>query len=48
VERVVRERFARGDSHVIGVAAEGATPVPGRLALPDGGIDEFGHRRFTG
>jgi 6-phosphofructokinase 1 len=48
VERIVRERFARGDSHVIGVVAEGAAPVPGQMALRDGGIDEFGHRRFTG
>jgi ATP-dependent phosphofructokinase / diphosphate-dependent phosphofructokinase len=48
VERIVRERFARGDSHVIGVVAEGASPLPGQLRLRDGGVDEFGHRRFTG
>ena len=48
VERIVRQRFARGDSHVIGVVAEGATPRPGQMALRDGGTDEFGHRRFTG
>jgi ATP-dependent phosphofructokinase / diphosphate-dependent phosphofructokinase len=48
VERIVRERFARGDTHVIGVVAEGAWPLQGQMALRDGGVDEFGHRRFTG
>jgi ATP-dependent phosphofructokinase / diphosphate-dependent phosphofructokinase len=46
--RLVSERFERGDSHVIGVVAEGATPLPGTMELRDGGVDEFGHRRFTG
>nr|WP_097183186.1 ATP-dependent 6-phosphofructokinase [Blastococcus haudaquaticus] len=46
--RLVSERFARGDSHVIGVVAEGATPRPGTMDLRDGGVDEYGHRRFTG
>jgi ATP-dependent phosphofructokinase / diphosphate-dependent phosphofructokinase len=46
--RLVSARFDRGDSHVIGVVAEGATPLPGTMRLRDGGIDEFGHRRFTG
>jgi 6-phosphofructokinase 1 len=46
--RLVTERFDRGDSHVIGVVAEGATPLPGTMDLRDGGTDEFGHRRFTG
>jgi phosphofructokinase-like protein len=46
--RLVSERFDRGDSHVIGVVAEGATPLPGTMDLRDGGVDEFGHRRFTG
>jgi phosphofructokinase-like protein len=46
--RLVSERFDRGDSHVIGVVAEGATPRPGTMDLRDGGVDEFGHRRFTG
>jgi phosphofructokinase-like protein len=46
--RLVTERFERGDSHVIGVVAEGATPVPGTMELRDGGVDEYGHRRFTG
>jgi phosphofructokinase-like protein len=48
VERIISERFDRGDSHVIGVVAEGASPLPGQMALRDGGVDEFGHRRFTG
>ncbi|MGY1803179.1 ATP-dependent 6-phosphofructokinase [Blastococcus sp. SYSU D00922] len=46
--RLVTERFERGDTHVIGVVAEGATPLPGTMDLRDGGVDEFGHRRFTG
>jgi ATP-dependent phosphofructokinase / diphosphate-dependent phosphofructokinase len=46
--RLVTERFQRGDSHVIGVVAEGATPRPGTMELRDGGVDEYGHRRFTG
>jgi 6-phosphofructokinase 1 len=48
VAKIVEARFDRGDSHVIGVVAEGATPVPGTMPLRDGGVDEFGHRRFTG
>src|SRR5918997_723365 len=46
--RLVEARFERGDTHVIGVVAEGAVPLPGSMALRDGGVDEFGHRRFTG
>jgi ATP-dependent phosphofructokinase / diphosphate-dependent phosphofructokinase len=46
--RLVSARFDRGDSHVIGVVAEGATPRPGTMPLRDGGVDEYGHRRFTG
>jgi 6-phosphofructokinase 1 len=46
--RLVSARFERGDSHVIGVVAEGATPRPGTMPLRDGGVDEYGHRRFTG
>src|SRR3954464_8289754 len=46
--RIVTERFDRGDSHVIGVVSEGATPKPGSMPLRDGGVDEYGHRRFTG
>jgi 6-phosphofructokinase 1 len=46
--RIVTARFDRGDSHVIGVISEGATPKPGTMPLRDGGLDEYGHRRFTG
>jgi phosphofructokinase-like protein len=46
--RLVTARFERGASHVIGVVAEGATPKPGTMSIRDGGVDEFGHRRFTG
>jgi ATP-dependent phosphofructokinase / diphosphate-dependent phosphofructokinase len=46
--RLVSARFERGDTHVIGVVAEGATPRPGTMDLRDGGVDEYGHRRFTG
>jgi len=46
--RLVKGRFQRGDSHFICVVAEGAKPIPGSIALREGGIDEFGHERFTG
>jgi 6-phosphofructokinase 1 len=46
--RLVTARFDRGHRHVIGVVSEGATPKPGTMPLRDGGIDEYGHRRFTG
>src|SRR4051812_1080952 len=46
--RLVTARFDRGHRHVIGVVSEGATPLPGTMPLRDGGLDEFGHRRFTG
>jgi phosphofructokinase-like protein len=46
--RLVTARFDRGHRHVIGVVSEGATPLPGTMPLRDGGVDEFGHRRFTG
>jgi 6-phosphofructokinase 1 len=48
VAKLVEARFDRGDTHVIGVVAEGATPIPGTMPLRDGGVDEYGHRRFTG
>src|SRR4051794_41443047 len=47
VAKIVEGRFDRGDSHVIGVVAEGAHPKPGTMPLRDGGLDEYGHRRFT-
>ncbi|WP_019969564.1 ATP-dependent 6-phosphofructokinase [Mycobacterium sp. 141] len=46
--RLIKQRFVRGDSHFICVVAEGAKPVEGSMELRDGGIDEFGHIRFTG
>jgi ATP-dependent phosphofructokinase / diphosphate-dependent phosphofructokinase len=46
--RLVKARFQRGDSHFICVVAEGANPAVGSMQLRDGGIDEFGHQRFTG
>ena len=46
--RLVKARFQRGDSHFICVVAEGAQPAAGSMQLRDGGIDEFGHQRFTG
>ncbi len=46
--RLVKARFQRGDSHFICVVAEGAKPAPGSMQLRDGGIDEFGHQKFTG
>ena len=46
--RLVKQRFERGDSHFICVVAEGAKPAAGSMQLRDGGIDEFGHGRFTG
>jgi len=46
--RLVKRRFQRGDSHFICVVAEGANPAEGTMQLRKGGIDEFGHERFTG
>jgi 6-phosphofructokinase 1 len=46
--RLVKARFQRGDSHFICVVAEGAKPAAGSMQLRDGGIDEFGHQKFTG
>ncbi|GGC51982.1 ATP-dependent 6-phosphofructokinase [Hoyosella rhizosphaerae] len=45
---MVKRRFQRGDSHFICVVAEGASPKPESMTLREGGIDEFGHKRFTG
>ena len=46
--RFIKQRFVRGDSHFICVVAEGAKPAEGTMQLRDGGIDEFGHVKFTG
>ncbi|MFI6867293.1 ATP-dependent 6-phosphofructokinase [Nocardia sp. NPDC050406] len=45
---MIKRRFQRGDKHFICVVAEGAQPEPDSMSLRDGGIDEFGHVRFTG
>lgn len=46
--RMVKQRFQYGASHFICVVAEGAKPAEGTMALRQGGVDEFGHERFTG
>jgi 6-phosphofructokinase 1 len=46
--RLVKQRFQHGSSHFICVVAEGAKPAAGSMELRAGGIDEFGHERFTG
>jgi ATP-dependent phosphofructokinase / diphosphate-dependent phosphofructokinase len=46
--RLVKRRFQRGQSHFICVVAEGAKPAQGSMQLTEGGVDEFGHERFTG
>ena len=45
---MIKRRFQRGDSHFICVVAEGSHPAPDSMTLRQGGIDEFGHERFTG
>ncbi|BBY90888.1 MULTISPECIES: ATP-dependent 6-phosphofructokinase [Mycobacteriaceae] len=46
--RLIKQRFVRGDAHFICVVAEGAKPAEGTMRLREGGIDEFGHEKFTG
>jgi 6-phosphofructokinase 1 len=46
--RLIKQRFVRGDAHFICVVAEGAKPAEGSMQLREGGIDEFGHEKFTG
>ena len=46
--RLIKQRFVRGDAHFICVVAEGAKPAEGTMQLREGGIDEFGHEKFTG
>lgn len=46
---MIKRRFQRGDKHFICVVAEGSHPAEeSDFALREGGIDEFGHERFTG
>ncbi|WP_019200413.1 ATP-dependent 6-phosphofructokinase [Tsukamurella sp. 1534] len=44
----IKSRFQRGHHSYICVVAEGAKPDPEGMTLRVGGIDEFGHERFTG
>ena len=44
----LQRRHQRGKFASIVVVAEGATPVPGTLELPEPAIDAFGHRRLGG
>ncbi|WP_068273519.1 ATP-dependent 6-phosphofructokinase [Aldersonia kunmingensis] len=46
--RLIKRRFQGGMSHFICVVAEGAHPDPSSMSLREGGIDEFGHEKFTG
>ncbi len=46
---MIKRRFQRGDSHFILVVAEGAKPAEQEsFHLREGGVDEYGHERFTG
>lgn len=46
---LIKRRFQRGDKHFICVVAEGAHPAPDTgFTLREGGLDEYGHERFTG
>jgi 6-phosphofructokinase 1 len=44
----LRRRHDQGRFASIVVVAEGAVPVEGTFALPDAGVDQFGHQRFGG
>jgi ATP-dependent phosphofructokinase / diphosphate-dependent phosphofructokinase len=46
--RLIRRRHARGRYFSIVVAAEGAVPKEGTMALSTGELDEFGHPRLGG
>ena len=46
--RLIRRRHARGRYFSIVVAAEGAVPKEGTMALSAGALDEFGHPRLGG
>ncbi len=46
--RLIRRRHARGRYFSIVVAAEGAIPKEGTMALSAGALDEFGHPRLGG
>ncbi len=44
----ITQRHARGANYSIVVAAEGATPVLGTMAVQSGDVDAFGHVRLGG
>lgn len=46
--RILERRHDRGRYASIAVVAEGATPAPGTLEIPDQGHDRFGHQRIGG
>ncbi len=46
--RLIRRRHERGRYFSIVVAAEGAAPKEGTIAVGGGGVDEFGHPRLGG
>ncbi len=48
IARHLRHRHASGRDFSIVVVAEGATPVPGTLEIPDAPTDEFGRPRLGG
>ena len=48
IEKVMERRFQMGESYGICVVAEGAMPKEGTMAVRSGGIDEFGHKIYTG
>lgn len=48
IEKVMERRFQMGESYGICVVAEGAMPKEGTMEVRSGGIDEFGHKIYTG
>ena len=47
--KVMKRRFQMGEAYGICVVAEGATPAEeSGMALSEGGVDQFGHKVFTG
>ncbi|HHY07141.1 MAG: 6-phosphofructokinase [Lawsonella sp.] len=48
IEKVMERRFQMGESYGICVVAEGAMPKEGTMDVRSGGIDEFGHKIYTG
>lgn len=44
----MERRFQLGEKYGIVVVAEGAMPKEGTMEMDEGGVDEFGHKTFTG